>query len=126
MVDRVDNVYVNINQFYMAGLMTAAMVLIELAIMRGMYPRKGVNAGLAAVSALSFALFWVGIREQSAVSDRQFLRSMIPHHASAILMCEEAPVTDLRVRTLCGKIVSSQRAEILEMSALLDGDAGRN
>ena len=55
MVDRVDNVYVNINQFYMAGLMTAAMVLIELAIMRGMYPRKGVNAGLAVTCPLSVA-----------------------------------------------------------------------
>lgn len=126
MVDRVDNVYVNVNQFYMAGLMTAAMVLIELAIMRGMYPRRGINVVVAAAGVLSLALFWVGIREQSAVSDRQFLRSMIPHHASAILMCEEAPVKDPRVRTLCGRIVSSQREEILEMGALLDGDVGRN
>lgn len=30
MVDRLANVYPNFHQFYMAGLMTAAMVVIEL------------------------------------------------------------------------------------------------
>jgi hypothetical protein len=34
MVDRLDNVDPNLNQFYMAGLMTAPMVLIELALVR--------------------------------------------------------------------------------------------
>jgi hypothetical protein len=32
MVDRVSNVYPNLNQFYMAGLMTAPMLVIELCI----------------------------------------------------------------------------------------------
>jgi hypothetical protein len=32
MVDRLANVYPNLNQVYMAGLMTAPMVLIELAL----------------------------------------------------------------------------------------------
>ena len=33
MVDRVENVYMSLNQVYMAALMTAPMVLIELALM---------------------------------------------------------------------------------------------
>lgn len=37
MVNTVDNVYVNVNQVYMASLMTAPMVIIELLVMRGMY-----------------------------------------------------------------------------------------
>jgi uncharacterized protein (DUF305 family) len=28
---------------------------------------------------------------QGAVGDDQFLRSMIPHHSGAILMCEQGP-----------------------------------
>jgi hypothetical protein len=40
MVDRFANVYPNLNQFYMAGLMAAPMVLIELALMGHMYPNK--------------------------------------------------------------------------------------
>ncbi len=40
MVDRFANVYSNRNQFYMAGLMTASMVLIELALMGSMYKEQ--------------------------------------------------------------------------------------
>jgi hypothetical protein len=36
MVDRFSNVYSNLNQVFMAGLMTAPMVVIELALMRAM------------------------------------------------------------------------------------------
>ena len=43
MVDRISAVYPNFNQFYMAGLMTAPMVLIELTVMRAMYHDKRWN-----------------------------------------------------------------------------------
>jgi hypothetical protein len=42
-----------------------------------------------------------------------------PHHASAILMCEEAPIEDPAIRRLCEGIVASQQAEIAQMKALL-------
>ena len=38
MVDAASSVFNNINQFYMAGLMAMPMVVIELALMRRMYP----------------------------------------------------------------------------------------
>lgn len=120
MVDRFDHVYVNLNQVYMAGLMTGAMVLIELALMGGMYPDKRRNAVIAVVSAVVLVACWFGIREQAAVGDDQFLRSMIPHHAGAILMCEEAPISDPRIGALCEDIITSQREEIAQMQRLLD------
>jgi uncharacterized protein (DUF305 family) len=58
-------------------------------------------------------------RQQTAISDRQFLRSMIPHHAGAILMCNEAPLQDADVRALCGAIIRSQTEEIAIMKRLL-------
>lgn len=67
------------------------------------------------IAMAAFAL----IRRQSAISDEQFLRSMIPHHSGAILMCEEAFLTDARVKELCAGIISSQRAEIARMTWLL-------
>jgi hypothetical protein len=36
MVDSIANVYLNLNQFYMAGLMAAPMLVIELALMGAM------------------------------------------------------------------------------------------
>jgi hypothetical protein len=88
MVNTFANVYSNVNQLYMAGLMTAPMAVIELVVMRGMYHNKTWNAVIMAASVVAGIAFFVFIRDQTAVSDRQFLRSMIPHHASAILMCE--------------------------------------
>jgi len=119
MVDAPANVFNNLNQAYMAGLMIAPMLLIELWVMRGMYHNARLNAAIAlgaiALGVLSFA----GIRRQTAIGDRQFLRSMIPHHAGAILMCGQASLDDARVRALCGPIVSSQTEEIAIMKRLL-------
>lgn len=64
-------------------------------------------------------LFFILIRQQSAISDKQFLRSMIPHHAGAILMCERAPISDSEIKELCQAITSSQQAEIDQMKAVL-------
>lgn len=119
MVDRLENVFSNVNQFYMAGLMTAPMVLIELAIMRAMYGNRAANIVIVGISLLAFAGFWVGIRQQVAVADTQFLRSMIPHHAGAILMCEKASVQDSEVRSLCREIIRGQQSEIEQMKTIL-------
>jgi hypothetical protein len=119
MVDALDNVYMNFNQVYMAGLMAAPMVVIELAVMRSMYHDKRLNAligGAAVVAAIAFFLL---IRHQSAIGERQFLRSMIPHHASAILMCNQASISDAGIRRLCQNILSTQQAEIDQMKAML-------
>jgi len=119
MVDMFANVYGNLNQFYMAGLMTAPMVVIELLLMGAMYDNRKMNAVVAAVAVVALGVCWVGIREQVAITDRQFLRSMIPHHAGAILMCQQASVRDTEIRDLCGTIVSSQTSEIAQMKAKL-------
>lgn len=119
MVNRFDNVFNNVNQVYMAGLMAAPMLLIELALMASMYPDKRRNAWFAGGAVLIMTLCWIGIRQQAGVTDRQFLRSMIPHHAGAILMCEQSPSRDQEILQLCQEIVASQRAEITQMKAML-------
>jgi uncharacterized protein (DUF305 family) len=119
MVDRFANIYANLNQFYMAGLMAAPMVIIELALMGAMYSDRRKNVVIVAVSLLALGIFWVFIRQQTAITDKQFLRSMIPHHAGAILMCEEAPIRDPEIQQLCAAIVSGQQSEIDLMKAKL-------
>jgi hypothetical protein len=119
MVDSFANVFPNVNQFYMAGLMTSPMVIIELAVMWGMYRNKRLNAILIVLSAVALVTFYACIRQQAAVADKQFLRSMIPHHAAAVLMVEKASVTDPEIKELCRNIISSQQKEIEQMKAKL-------
>jgi uncharacterized protein (DUF305 family) len=119
MVDSFDDVYMSVNQVYMAGLMAAPMVVIELVVMRAMYHDAKLNAVLIGASVLAGVLLFVLIRQQAAVGDRQFLRSMIPHHSGAILMCREATIQEPEIKTLCGAIMSSQQQEIDQMNALL-------
>jgi len=120
MVDVFANVYPSFNQFYMAGLMTMPMVIIELAVMWSMYGNKTLNIIIIAVSVILLIAFFLFIRGQTAIGDTQFLKSMIPHHAGAILMCEQASIQDPDIQELCRGIVSGQQSEIDLMKAKLD------
>jgi hypothetical protein len=120
MVDRLANVYPNLNQAYMAGLMVAPMAVLELLLMGGMYPDKRLNWIILSASLVVGLACWIGIRQQTAITDKSFLRSMIPHHAGAILMCNQASITDPQIRALCANIVKSQQTEIDAMKGMLN------
>lgn len=113
------NVYNSLNQLYMAGLMTASMVGIELVLMRSMYPNKKWNALLIVASVVLLMGSFTLIRQQTGIQDTQFIRSMIPHHSGAILMCEKAEINDRELQELCRNITSSQQQEIDQMKAVL-------
>ncbi len=112
MVNVAGNAVPNVNQAYMAGLMTAPMLIFELILMDSMYPNKTANRILVVVGLVALGMFWWAIRSQAVVRDNQFLRSMIPHHAGAILMCENAELRDPELLSLCENILKSQQSEI--------------
>ncbi|MUI52256.1 DUF305 domain-containing protein [Pseudomonas aeruginosa] len=118
----------NLNTLYLALTMVAPMGIIMLLTMPGMYPSKRTNlfihAGLVAVFVLSLA----GTRTQTAIDDKQFVASMVPHHSGAILMCREANLSDAELVKLCEEIAVAQRREIEQMDAIrarLSGTATR-
>lgn len=119
MADRWENVYFNLSNVYMTGLMAGSMLPIMLATMPDMFKNRKLNAALWLASAAVLALFWGLLRAEAGVGDRQFLRAMISHHSAAIQMCNESSLSDPRVKGLCEGIVSSQEREIAEMKALL-------
>jgi cation transport ATPase len=120
MVNVFGNVVSNLNQFYMAGLMTVPMVVIELLLMGGMYPNKRRNAVIITTSLVVGILLFIFIRQQTGITDKQFLRSMIPHHAGALLMCEQAPIANPEIQQLCVSILAGQQQEIDQMRGILD------
>ena len=108
----------NINFLYMALVMWAPMAAVMLLTMRPMYPDKRVNGLLYLAFAAVFIASLFGIRNQALVRDDQFLRSMIPHHSGALLMCREASIQDAEIKQLCEGIIASQSSEIEQMEAI--------
>ena len=109
----------NINFLYMALIMWAPMSVVMLWTMKSMYRNSRLNLGLYGFFAAVFVLSLWGMRDQLLVGDRQFLRSMIPHHSGAILMCERSDLADPEIRSLCEGIVGAQKEEIAQMKAIL-------
>jgi uncharacterized protein (DUF305 family) len=120
MIDGAADFHNNLNMAYMALMMVAPMTILMLLMMRSMYQDKRLNLVLYAGFAGLFILAFAGTRLQTAIGDEQFLRSMIPHHSGAILMCREASITDPEIIALCGRIQRSQRQEIDQMTRMLE------
>ena len=120
MVNIFANVFNSYNQFYMAMVMTAPMMVIDVLVMGSMYPNKKRNNLILGLSVVFLIVFFIFIRKQTFIGDKQFLRSMIPHHAGAILMCENASLEDPQVKQLCKDIISGQQAEINLMKSKLN------
>lgn len=112
MIDGLNNLIPNINNFYMTLLMVSVMLIIELLIMKGMYQNKKINWVIITLSLAVGILSWVGIRKQINVGDQQFVKGMIPHHAAAVLMSEKARLTDPELIQLQKNILETQKNEI--------------
>jgi hypothetical protein len=119
MVDRFADVYPNVNQAYMVGLMAAPMVLIELAVMRSMYPDMRMNLASAGIAALALMLFFVGIRAQTAGRERPIRQVKDSASLRCTLMCGHASITDAELKKLCTEIIEGQQKEIDQMKAIL-------
>jgi uncharacterized protein (DUF305 family) len=120
MIATLGHFYFNINTVYMTLMMITPMTIIMLTGMRSMFPSRRANVTISVISALVFIASFAAMRTQAAVGNEEFLRSMIPHHSGAILMCEQSSITDPEIVALCGGIVKSQAAEIAQMQSILE------
>ena len=113
------DVFMNLNTLYMAFMMAAPMVMLMPIFMKDMYKSKTLNAAAYVGSTVMIVAFFLFIRRQVLIGDSQFIRSMIPHHSGAILMCEQSKIKDSELKTLCETIVAGQQQEIDQMKAIL-------
>ncbi len=107
-------------RIFMTLIMGAAMAVIMLSFMRGMYTHTRLNIAIYLGSLVVFLAALFLVRSQSTVGDSAYMSAMIPHHSIAILTSERADIEDVRVRQLADDIIEAQRREIKEMEWLLD------
>lgn len=120
MVRSLDHFYLNLSNFYMAVVMVAPMGIVMIAVMWSMFGNKRLNLILIACFVLLFGTALALGRTETFTGNKEFLKSMIPHHSRAILVCEESSITDPQIERLCDGIVKTQREEIAEMQKILD------
>lgn len=106
-------------RFYMTFIMGAAMAVIMLSFMLGMYKSTRVNLAIYLGSLVIFLIALFFVRSQTTVQDTSYMRAMIPHHSIAILTSERAEINDVRVRELADQIILTQLREIEEMNWLI-------
>lgn len=119
MIATLDHFRFNLNNVYMTLIMLAPMALVMLFMMRSMFSSPRLNFLFAGGAVIAFLIGFVGMRTQGGVGDKELLRSMIPHHSGAILMCEKATLSDPEVIQLCKDIVEAQKREIAQMEGIL-------
>ncbi|WP_229638900.1 DUF305 domain-containing protein [Waterburya agarophytonicola] len=119
-VNEWSNLFISLNQVYMTGLMISTMLIIMLLTMGSMFANKTLNLVLLASGVALILMFWTLVRNQVGVGNQQFLRSMIPHHAAAILVCQQSSLTNPRIEELCVEIVKTQKEEIAIMKELME------
>jgi uncharacterized protein (DUF305 family) len=114
-----DHVQFSETRFWMALIMGAAMAVVMLTFMLGMYTDARKNALIYIGSlVVFFVALWL-VRSQQTVGDVAYMRAMIPHHSIAILTSERAQIRDSRTRALADEIIEAQRREIAEMKDLI-------
>ncbi|MEP6985073.1 MAG: DUF305 domain-containing protein [Chloroflexota bacterium] len=107
-------------RIFMTFIMGAAMAVIMLSFMQGMYDNKKTNIAIYIGSVAVFLVALFLVRSQITVDDSAYMSAMIPHHSIAILTSENAQIKDVRVRALADGIIEAQRREIMEMDWLLN------
>lgn len=107
-------------RLFMTLIMGAAMIIIMLAFMLGMYKNRWANVAIFIGAGVMLLLAVWLVRSQITVSGVDYMEAMIPHHSIAILTSERAGIEDPRVRELADEIIAAQRREIKEMEWLIE------
>nr|WP_276897991.1 DUF305 domain-containing protein [Pedobacter kyonggii] len=119
-VDDTSHIYLSITRTYMTLLMIAPMAVLMLSLMPVMYQNKRLNRIIYFSSFAVFVLSLWMLRSQTAVTDAQYMRAMIPHHSSAIMTSRHADIQDPELKELSLSIIASQEKEIRQMQAILE------
>jgi uncharacterized protein (DUF305 family) len=119
-MDKIGHYHTSATRIYMALLLVAPMAVIMMLMMGKMYPNKKLNTTIVVAAIVVFVLTLIGLRTQTPIGDVQYMKAMIPHHSSAIMVSKHADISDPEVKKLSEQIIRSQEKEIAEMEAMLD------
>ena len=113
--DVFDHVMLSHTRTFMTILMIAPMAFMMLLFMWGMYTDKKTNFIILGVSVILCIATLVGLRQQTFIEDVHWMKAMIPHHSSAIMIRQKAHLKDPEAIKLAEDIIEAQEREIAQM-----------
>ncbi|MEO6406293.1 MAG: DUF305 domain-containing protein [Ferruginibacter sp.] len=119
-MDKLGHYHTSATRIYMALLMVAAMGVVMMLMMGKMYLNKKYNNFIVICGIIAFGVVLVALRTQTPISDVQYMKAMIPHHSSAIMVSKHANIKDPEVKKLTEQIIKSQQEEIAQMEAIIE------
>lgn len=110
-IDKWNDFYFSLNDLYMTGLMTGWMFFF-MGILQ--FDKNMLLFGLI-LTSISFYF----IRNQTFITEIEYLRGMIPHHSMAILMSKKLKDKPHTIQHLLDQIIQTQEKEIILMKSYL-------
>lgn len=120
MIEQLSHFQPTLANFYITLLMVSSMGIVMLVAMWKMFENRRLNFVLLGVFVVVFIGAFVFGRTATFIGNELFLHSMIPHHSRAILLCQNASLSDAEIITLCEQIIETQREEIRQMEQILE------
>lgn len=117
--DVFDHVMLSTTRTYMTILMIAPMAVSMLLFMWGMYENKKVNLMILGTAVILFIATLTMLRNQMLIADVQWMKAMIPHHSSAIMVSQKVDLKDPEAQQLAKDIIEAQKKEIAQMKAMI-------
>ncbi len=117
--DIFDHVMLSTTRTYMTILMIAPMAISMMFFMWGMYENKKANYIIIASALVIFLATLTMLRNQTLIADVQWMKAMIPHHSSAIMVSQKAHLQDPEAQKLAQDIIEAQKKEIAQMEAMI-------
>ena len=110
-VNKIDDIRLSLNDIYMSLLMSGWMLFFM-----GIYYMENyiIYIGLFLIVSNIWA-----IRTQFMITEKQYLRGMIPHHSMAIHMSKKLLNKDNNIKNLLDNIITTQEDEIKFMKNYL-------
>jgi uncharacterized protein (DUF305 family) len=118
--DVFEHVMLSTTRTYMTILMIAPMAISMMLFMWGMYENKKANYLILGTAVIIFIGTLTMLRNQTMIADVQWMKAMIPHHSSAIMVSQKAHLQDPEAQKLAQDIIEAQKKEIAQMKAMIE------
>tara|TARA_R110002012_G_scaffold321836_1_gene551731 strand:+ start:29009 stop:29494 length:486 start_codon:yes stop_codon:yes gene_type:complete len=117
--DIFEHVMLSTTRTYMTILMVAPMAISMILFMWKMYENKKINYIILTSAVIIFIGTLAMLRNQTLIADVQWMKAMIPHHSSAIMVSQKAHLADPEAQKLAEDIIKAQKEEIAQMQEMI-------